>query len=217
MPAALQTYFEWPMLPFSLLLCVATVYWLLVILGGIGLEFLDFDLDVSPDPGGDGSIFDWGMIGLKWFNLGEVPLMVWLTAFVAPAWLMSATFDRELIDPTTREIVMAVLRNCGVGLLAAKVVTQPLRGVFTVREPNTVREMMGRTCEVTTVEANASFGQARCRQDGAPLVLNIRTTGETLSQGTVVEIVDYSPEARTYIVRSAAPECAAESRVNAKA
>lgn len=214
MPDALQIYFEWPTLPFTLLLCLATAYWVLVIVSGVGLELFDFDIDINPDPGGDGSIFDWGMLGLRWFNLGEVPLMVWLTAFVAPAWLMSAIFDRDLVDPTTGEIATAVLRNAGVGLVAAKVITQPLRGVFTIREPNTVREMIGRTCEVTTVEATAAFGQARCAQDGAPLVLNIQTTGETLPKGAVVEIVDYSPEARTYIVQSAAPQAANESQTN---
>lgn len=217
MPLALNSYFAWPTLPFTVLLCLAAAYWVLVILGGIGLEVFDFDLDFSGGVGGDGSILDWGVLGLKWFNLGEVPLMVWLTAFVAPAWLMSATFDRTLVDPTTGQILTAILRNAGVGLLAAKVITQPLRGVFTVHEPNTIRELMGRTCEITTVEATPSFGQARCRQDGAPLVLNIQTTGETLLQGTVVEIIDYSPAARTYIVRSATPEVAAESRINVEA
>ena len=81
MPLALNSYFAWPTLPFTVLLCLASAYWVLVILGGIGLEVFDLDLDVSPDPGGDGSIFDWGVLGLRWFNLGEVPLMVWLTAF----------------------------------------------------------------------------------------------------------------------------------------
>lgn len=214
MPDALQTYFEWPTLPFTLLLCLTAAYWVLVIVSGIGLEFFDFDIDINPDPGGDGSIFDWGMLGLKWFNLGDVPLMIWLTAFIAPAWLMSAIFDRDLVDPTTREIVTATLRNAGVGLLGAKVITQPLRGVFVISEPNTVRELIGRTCEVTTVEATAAFGQARCAQDGAPLLLNIQTTGENLPKGSVVEIVDYSPDTRTYIVQSAAQQAAAGSQAN---
>lgn len=200
MPAVLQSYFEWPTLPFSVLLCLVTAYWLLMIVSGIGLDLFDFDLEAGVDVDGHATIFDWGMIGLKWFNLGEVPLMVWLSAFIAPAWLMSATFDRGLVDPTTWDLATAILRNTGIGLLAAKAITQPLRGVLKTREPNQVRDMLGRQCIITTTEATDAFGQARCQQDGAPLLLNVQTSGDTLPQGETVQIVDYIPESRTYIV-----------------
>lgn len=206
MPTVLQPYFEWPTLPFSILLCVVLAYWLLMIISGIDLDIFDFDLDVDADADitGDSSIFDWGMVGLKWFNLGEVPLMIWVTAFTLPTWLMSAVFDRGMSDPTTQELATSILRNVGVGLLLAKGITQPMRGMMKAQEPNTVREMIGRSCVVTTVEASDSFGQARCEQDGAPLMLNVQTTGETVPKGTVVEIVDYLPEGRTYVVQAMA-------------
>ena len=210
MAEALQPYFEWPTLPFSVLMCVVLAYWLLMILSGIDLDIFDFDLDVDTDFDADASIFDWGMVGLKWFNLGEVPLMIWVTAFTLPAWLISAYFDRSLTDPTTQELITAVLRTTGIGLLIAKAVTQPMRGMMKAKEPNTVREMIGRTCVITTVEATDSFGQAKCQQDGAPLMLNVQTTGETVPQGTVVEIVDYASEGRTYIVRAASTELTGE-------
>lgn len=201
MPELLQPYFAWPTLPFSVLLCLVLAYWLLMIVSGIDLDFLDFDFDVDTDIDSDGSIFDWGMVGLKWFNLGHVPLMLWVSIFALVAWLMSITFDQPGAPQTTQEFWTSTLRNIGVALFAAKAVTQPLKDKFKVIEPNTVADMLGRECVITTTEADESYGQAQCKADGAPLVLNVRTLEGSIPKGDVVHIVDYSPDEKVYIVQ----------------
>ena len=198
-----QLCFSWPVLPASVLLCLVTAYWLLVILGAAEVDLFDMDLDVDLDPGLEGheSILDWGLASLKWLNLGDVPIMIWLSAFALPAWLMSVTFDKGLTDPSTIDIVKACARNFGVGIVAAKLLTQPLKGKLKFVEPNPSQELIGRTVMITTVEATPETGQAQLSTgDGAPLLLNVRTTDGAIDKGAEARIVEYSPETRLYYV-----------------
>ena len=198
----LHQWFSWPTLPFSILLSAVVAYWLLVILGAFDLDFLDFDMDLDPGLDGHESVFDWGLVGLRWFNLGDVPVMVWVSAFVLPAWLASTTFDKGLTDPTTKQIAIAVLRDVGIGLVAAKIITTPLKGKLKLVEPNMVEDMIGRSCVITSLEATPDFGQAQCQAEGAPLMLNVRAVEGAIPKGERAEIVDYSAEQRVYFVRS---------------
>lgn len=200
--AFLQFCFAWPALPFSVLLCLVGLYWLLVILGGVGLEAFDLDLDMDLDADFHGSLADWGMVGVRWFNLGDVPLMVWLTVLAMTSWLLTVTFDRQTVPASAWETTGIVLRNLGIGLLAAKLLTQPLKGKLKHKEPNTLPELLGRHCQVRTSEITPEFGQVECpTDDGAPLFLNARTSEGAIPKGRTVEIVDYSPESRLYVVR----------------
>lgn len=197
----IQLYFSWPTLPFSVLLLVVCAYWLFMIVGAFDLDLFDFDLDIDAGLDGHESFLDWGLVGLKWFNLGDVPLMVWLSAFALPAWILSTILDRNLSAPTTQEIVFAVLRNAGIAVIAAKALTQPLKGKLKHEEPNSVEELLGKTCIITTSEATPEFGQARYETDGAPLMLNVRTVEGAITRGQVARIVDYSDELHIYYVR----------------
>lgn len=201
----LHPYLQMPTLPFTVLLGMVVAYWLLMIVSGLDLDFVDFDFDLDGDPTTHSSALDWGFVGLKWFNLGDVPFMVWLSAFALAAWLASAIFDKGLADPSAAEVLTASLRNIGVALLAAKAVTQPLKGKLKIQEPNTVAQMIGRTVVITTTQADTRHGQASCPSDGAPLLIQVRTVAESLAKGDTAEIIDYSPDEHVYFIRSAAP------------
>lgn len=205
MAELVHPYLQMPIAPFTVLLGLVVVYWLLMILGGLELDFLDFDLDLDGDPGTHSSALDWGFAGLRWFNLGEVPLMVWMSAFAVAAWLTAAVLDRGLSQPTGPDVLAACLRTAGIGFLAAKALTQPLRGKLKTPEPNTAERMIGRTVIVTTTRADTTQGQASCPAEGAPLLINVRTTAGTLAKGDAAEIVDYSPDQHVYFIRSVAP------------
>lgn len=197
----IQLYFSWPTLPFSVLLLAVCGYWLLVIAGAMDVELFDFDLDFDPGLDGHESFLDWGLVGLKWFNLGDVPLMVWMSAFALPAWIISTIWDRNLADPATREIVVSVMRSAFVAVFAAKLLTQPLKGKLKHVEPNRIEELLGKTCVITTSEATPAFGQARYETEGAPLLLNVRTVEGAIGKGQIARIVDYSDELHIYYVR----------------
>ena len=196
-----QVSLSFPALPFTVLLGLVVIYWIVVILSGLGGDLLDIDLDFDPDT--HASLADWGMLGIRWFNLGDVPLMVWVSVLAMSSWLISVTFDRHLTDASTLTIIMVSIRNLGLGMLAAKVMTQPLKGKLKHSEPNPAEKMIGRQGIVTTSEVTTAFGQVECAiVDGAPLKLNVRTLEGAVAKGTTVEIVDYAPAERIYFVKA---------------
>lgn len=198
----IETYFQWPVGPFSIMLCLVSAYWLLVILGGMDLDTFDFDLDIDLDADVDTSVTDLGMLGLKWLNLGEVPFMLWTSAVVLFSWIVAMVFDRNLGNLTTQESIALILRNLGIGIVATKIVTNPLRGKFKMKEPNTVAEMIGRQVSVVTSEVNTEFGNAICHvEDGAPLRLNVRTLEGSIPKESLAQIIDYSSETGIYYVK----------------
>lgn len=197
----IEPYFEMPILPATVLLLVVAGYWLLMLLSGLDLDLFDLDLDVDVDIDGHESAFDWGLVGLKWFNLGDVPLMIWMSVFAFSSWLMAAYFDSGRTDLTTAQTLTSCLRNFGVGLFAAKALTTPLKGKLKAKEPNTVAEMIGRTCTVTTSEVTPTYGQASCSAEAAPLMIQVRTLEGSIENGQTAEIVDYSAADHVYYVR----------------
>lgn len=198
----IEIYFQWPILPFSVLLCAVGAYWLLVLLGGVDLDIFDVDLDPSFETDVDASLTDFGMLGLRWLNIGEVPLMIWLTIVAMAAWLFAMIFDRDMVNPTAQESAISIMRSLGIGILAAKFLTNPMRGKLRMKEPHTVHDMLGRSCTVTTSEVTQEFGQAICHvEDGAPLRLNIRTLEGSVPRDGIVEIIDYSSETGLYFVK----------------
>ena len=202
MEAFVQQCLAWPAFPFTIFLGCVTAYWLLVILGAMDLDLLDIDLDVDMDTDMDASLADWGMVGVKWFNLGDVPLMLWVSFLALASWSISVYYDKPMPDADNYELATVIIRNLALGLLAAKILTQPLKGKLKHKEPNTLKEMIGRTCVVITSEVTQKHGNAVCTvEDGAPLQLNVRTIEGTVHKDDVVEIVDFSPETGVYYVQ----------------
>ncbi|MFV0443960.1 MAG: hypothetical protein ACK5Q5_10355, partial [Planctomycetaceae bacterium] len=129
------------------------------------------------------------------------PFMIWLSALALPAWLMSITFDKGMVDPTPIEIIKASVRNFGMGIIVAKLLTQPLKGKLKFVEPNKSVDLIGRPVTITTVTATPEQGQGQCPvTDGAPLLLNVRTKTGTINKGAAATIVDYAPETNLYYV-----------------
>ena len=56
------------------LLFIILVYWLTVLIGLADLDMFDLDLDLD----GDGSGLEWLNNVLRYFNLGRIPLMIFL-------------------------------------------------------------------------------------------------------------------------------------------
>lgn len=204
------TIFQWPMLPASVLLALVTFYWILVIVGAGTHDMLDFGFDhdheLDLDIDSHHSILHWGLASLKWFNLGDVPFMIWLSALALPAWLISVTFDKNSTDLTTWEIVAANLRNFGIGLFCAKFLTQPLKGKLKFVEPHPARGLIGKQVQITN-EATPTTGHALLQTgEGAPLQINVRTIQGALPKGSTAEITDYNRETNHYQVTAVSHE-----------
>lgn len=201
--AFLDLCLSWPVIPATLLIVFVCLYWLLVILGAFDIDVLDFDLDFDADAN---SILGFGWVGLRFLNLGEVPLMLWLSIFGLSWWTFALIVDPSIASDNVMEIVWTVARDIGIAIVLTKFLTQPLRGKFEHKEPNTPQEMIGRTCIVTTTEVTDKFGHAELKAEAAPLLLAVRTRSGVLHKGDAAVIVEYDSEHKLYYVSEAKPE-----------
>ena len=200
----IESCFSWPTLPASVLLLCICVYWLMMILGAVDLEFLDIDVDLDLDVNVDAdiSVLQIGFVPLKWLNIGSVPTMLWGSIFAVVAWMVSRLWNSPLPHPTFEwtSDPLAIIRDFGVAAMLTKVITQPLRGRFDIVEPNKAEDLVGRTCVVTTSEVTETFGEAEFATEGAPLRLNVRNDRGDVSKGDTVLITYFRSESNVYVV-----------------
>jgi hypothetical protein len=211
----LEACFAWPIVPATILLMAVCTYWLFVILGALHLDFgdlhLDMDADVHADvdmdghvdvPGHGGGILGIGLVSLRFLNLGSVPLMMWMSVFALAWWFLAMWLEGPTPEPSWSFLAVMLARDIGLAAVATKILTQPLRGRFDIKEPHPAHELIGKTCVITTSTANEKFGRGRFETEAAPLYLNVRAQEGEILKGDSALIVDFDPEQRIYFVKS---------------
>lgn len=199
----LETAISTPVLPATVLLLVVILYWLIAVIGGLGFDALDFDLDVDTDIGGE-STFDSAMsigaVTLKFLNIGKLPINIWLSVFSIAFWMIAMLWPRPEGDLSTAMIVTIIARNAVLALIPTKLLTQPLRGKFDPVEPDQAEDLLGNVGVVTTAEVTPKGGQAQFTANAAPLLLNVCTAQTVLAKGEEVRIVSHDSEKNVYTV-----------------
>ena len=222
MAELLETCFAGANIVPTSLLGLTVVYWLFVLTGTIGLDVFDFDLDLDVDadvdvdvdvdadldvPSGQiGSMMSLGVVVLRFLNIGSVPIMLWFSMFSLALWTFSMILDNPAYHANMVQDLLVLVRNGFFALVAAKALTQPLRGKFDPVEPTKPQDLIGQTCVITTTEVTETFGQARHETEAAPLLLNVRSTDTSLAKGDLAVIVDFDPQQHTYSVEKANQE-----------
>ncbi len=203
--------FVGPLWPASLLVCLLVFFTVLSMFSGLDLDLgTDIDMDLDIDADIDAGVVDsLGGATIKWLNLNNLPIVIWLSIFTVVFWVTSYGFwygfDVDRYSPTFLTSSLLFLRNGVIGIGLTKMITEPLNRYFEPPPDFGPRDVIGNNCEVSTSQVNDSFGQARFRTDAAPMILNIRTDGEAYPKGTLVQVVAYDNEKRLYKV-TAAPE-----------
>jgi hypothetical protein len=182
----LQALIQMPTAIFSLLLAFVVAYWLLVIVGALDLDVSDLDVDLSDASGTADSL---AALGLK-----DVPLPVWLSVFVLVGWTLTILGVHFLTSgPLGAWAVFAVAAVLGVVL--ASVASRPLAPLFKTHPAIEHRALVGRTCTITTLRVDETFGQALVDDGAAGLLVQVRCqeSGE-LERGSQALIFDYNPD-----------------------
>ncbi len=204
----LQECIAGPNLFATILLCLMLAYWLFVIFGVLGLETFDLDVDAEIEVGGVDTgaeaSFDFGDI-LRFFHLGEVPVMIFVSFFSVFFWIATITTNHYLNDELNFVVMFWYIGPCSLAaLFLTKLVIMPMVPLFrTGGSPAKSREkLIGEKAVVSTKELNDKFGQIKIHQDGPPIVLNARVeNGHELMKGDVVEIIRHVAEGDLYIVK----------------
>lgn len=202
------------LLPTGLLVFVL-LYWLTVLLGL--LDFKSLDLDVSPDadadfdahagahghPGEAGTSFMNGVLGF--FNLGRVPLMVFVSFVVLPWWVGSILANHYLGNESLLVGAVLLVPLLLGSLLVGKVLTTPFVHLFAALEKDHEGSSspLGKMCTLLLPTTCEQLGQASVQlRKGAPLMLNVRAASASaeLRKGDTALIIDYDQQRRCYLV-----------------
>jgi hypothetical protein len=203
MSELVETAFSPVMLPATLLLIAVALYWSVAVVGGLGFDFLDLDLDFDADFDADttfDTVMSAGAVTLRFLNIGQLPVNIWVSFFAVAFWVISMLWRSPEEAITAFGVVGLIVRNGAVALLPTKLLTQPLRGKFDPKEPESAESLLNRVGIVTTAEATRRGGQARFTSEASPLLLNVRTAQTVLAKGEEVRIVEYDPTTHVYTV-----------------
>ena len=206
--------FQWVNLPATCLLLVCLFYWLMVVIGAIGVDAfdIDFDADVSADVDvgdfdADGDFNANGGFSsvAEFMHLKEVPIVIVGSVFAVLFWTASL-FGNHLLNPThDRMIGLGLLSvNLPICLLLTRAIIAPLAEGFKPQEVDRVREeMIGLIGRVTTSEVTPAFGQVSIKIDGPELTINARLAADSqpLRKGDAAKIMAYDYEKDTYTVQ----------------
>lgn len=194
-------------LPFTILLIAVLAYWALVVFGGLGIDLLDvdwdFDIEADGDPTAGGDSITVGM--LKFFHVGEVPIMIIVTVFALAMWVTTYLTSFYLRDwEIATWIPIAVIGpNLLLSLLVTRFVLLPFRTFFrSLHDANSSRtRIIGKVCLITSSEVTEQFGQAEIAQAGPPIVLSVRCRkGDTMRKGDAAIVESYCQDSNTYLV-----------------
>ena len=203
-------------MPYTLLLGVVFLYWISVIAGALDISVLDFDadldgdadLDLDADVDGAGDLGDVGDGGiravLRYFNVGEVPLTIIISFFALSLWAIGILSNWYLHRNSSVLLGLALMvPNVLVSLHVAKFCSIPFRALFKALDKGSGEQnedLIGRRCTVTTSTATPTFGQVEVKTKGAPLLLSVRSDGETLPRGTSAVIMEFDKPAGLYTI-----------------
>ena len=196
-------------LPFTILLGLVVLFWLLTLLGALGMDSLEPDVDSCLDgDGGDPS--DLPATLLRVVNAGSVPLTVVLSILVLVMWIVSITLNYYFNPGQSSLIALGFLLAAFiVAVIATKVITQPLVPLMRrLKEAENAPPVIGEVGVVRSLELDSRYGQVEVqRQDGAPALLNARLGADSgaVPRGTEVVIISFDEPSGIYLVRPLPP------------
>jgi len=201
-------------LTLSVLLVLTMTYWIVVLVGAVGLDSLDFDLDLDTDVDVDidtssSGLFTTGAAAsiFKFFHVGSVPILVLWSVFVLCLWALGVVSWPLVGSWSALLQLVAIIPLAIGGLLLTKLLTLPLKSVFDRIERDTEAEnnvkLLGRRCTIVSLTADARFGQAEIATSGSPLKLNVRTrdADTVLNKGEEAVLVGEDRDKRIYFVQ----------------
>jgi hypothetical protein len=201
--------FAFPTFIFTVLLGLVVIYWLLVLLGALGIEIFDISGLGEAAEGMDAASTGLGGLFVS-LGLAGVPMMVLISLLVFWAWLLAFFGTEYLVSLVsgglTRVLIGAVVVLLAIGgaVLLSALSIYPFHQVF-MGLPAAQRgqnALVGKVCKITTLRVDERFGQAVFDDGGAGIILAVRSRQpNSLGKGSKALIISYDQIADTYDVR----------------
>lgn len=193
-------------LPTALLLFIF-LYWIIVILGFVGTDFLDIDIDIDGDndldmDGASSGDLSWLNKALLFFNLGKIPLMIWLTFVAFPLWFICVNVNGLLGIENFFLGLIVFIPAFIASVFLAKFLTWPFVKFFMkIEEDSKEKEIIGKVGTVILAADHLRRGQAEVNYRGSFLTFYIKTReGDTVEKGDKVLFIKNLDKEGFYII-----------------
>lgn len=200
-----QNVFSFPTVFFTFFLLLSMFFWLLAVVGFMGLDSLDVDL-----PDADADVGDIGLLAgvLIKYGLNGVPTTIIVSLISLIGWLICYYGDHFLLRPIETSWLQFILGipvllvSLYVATLLTAQIIKPLRKVFITNVTNN-KTIIGQVLVVRTSRVDETFGEATFNDGGAGLTLKIRATaGNEFKTGDRVVAYEYLKDQNVYRVIS---------------
>lgn len=208
----------------TVLMLIIAIYWVFVLIGGIGFDDIDLDIDFSPDIDVDVEVPDieidvvdtdshiavdkipQGLLlrCLSFINVGQVPFMIILSTFIFLLWIGSLITTHFFhIEHLGWRSVFILLPLVIVGFLLTKAATTPMAKFF--KEINyqgeAATDFFGCSGKMLSNIDGKKVGSAEFLVNRNPIKLNVVSlNGDPISYGDTVIITEELPKQNIYIV-----------------
>ena len=200
MDTLIANLFAFPTALFSVGIGIALLYWLLVIVGACDLDLLDPG-DHDPHAGHNPFAI------LEFLRVGQVPLTIIASIFVAVAWVLTfaaSTFVRPLVPEWSwwGFGLAALVGAISLALPATRLATGPLARLFAARGHIAADSLIGRMVLVTSTSVDTRFGTARHDlPSGEDLLLNVVCAAHhRLSKGEQAVVMEHDRASGVYTI-----------------
>lgn len=219
---------QFPTLIFTGLLIFVSLYWVVSLLGLVGMDGVGGDItgDISAD-GDFGDIHghhphhfdthhahhaDVGFFTsiLLRYGLQGVPILVILTLFSLSGWLISYLLMNGVAFLTGKTGLGAILHyglalvvlliTIWLSLEVTSLVVKPIRKMIKAPPERTANTMLGKVATVRTLTVDAKHGEAVIEENGATLILKVRAFEQNFAMGDKVVLMEYFPMDNSYRV-----------------
>lgn len=191
--------------PTALLLFVV-IYWLIVVIGVIDVDSLDVDVDMDLDVDADIDAeldVDGFTSVLAFFNLDQLPLMIFLTFYAIPLWVVTL-IGNDLLGFQSWGMGAVVFVPSMIGcLFVAKFLTIPFalfyRKIKT--ETEAVEDIIGKVCVAKLPITTDRKSQAEIKVNGTSVLIYAKTReGLSVAKGDTALVIDFDKDSNIYFV-----------------
>lgn len=221
MDSFLQSILAFPTAIFTIALGVVLTYWLFVIIGAVGIDLLDGNLDFEAGGKALGGAVEGGAKALGAHDHADhmesgvlsalgfdgIPLTVSVSLVAFISWLLSVLSARPVhaaLGPLLPSwLISGVLGLVCfvVGTVSASVAVKPLRPVFVAKKAPGRDSLMGRVCTISSGSVTDRNGHATFEDGGAGVILNVVCARpNTLKRGEPALILAYDAARDVYEV-----------------
>ena len=164
---------------------------------------LDIETEVELDMDGDLEVDGEGLSSvLSFFNIGHMPLMIFLSFLAFPMWVLSL-WSINFIG------VENILINSGLllasfvaSLFIAKFLTTPIAKFYMkLRLQDEAINPIGKQCKVLLTVKRDSYGQAEIKANGNSILISaITRDGIEIKKGESALVIDYIKDGNHYLI-----------------